>query len=145
MMISLPLLGGGWLWLRQSSFVAVQRVEVSGVHGPEAGAIDTALVAAARQMSTLDVHVGALRAATGSFPVVREVRVRPRFPHALDVEVIEQLPVAALVVDGMRTAVAADGVVLGPQLLVQQRCRASAARVSRHPASASRAQACRQR
>jgi cell division protein FtsQ len=116
-MISLPLLGGGWLWLRQSSFVAVQRVEVSGVHGPEAGAIDTALVAAARQMSTLDVHIGALRAATASFPVVREVRARPRFPHALDVEVIEQLPVAALVVNGTRTAVAADGVVLGTQLL----------------------------
>jgi cell division protein FtsQ len=116
-MIALPLLAGGWLWLRQSSFVAVQRVEVSGVHGPEAAAIDTALVAAARQMSTLDVHVGALRAATASFPVVREVRARPRFPHALDVEVIEQLPVAALVVNGSRTAVAADGVVLGTQLL----------------------------
>jgi cell division protein FtsQ len=115
--IAMPVLGGGWLWLRQSSFVAVRRVEVSGVHGPEAAAIDTALVAAARQMSTLDVHLGALRAATASFPVVREVRARPRFPHALDVEVVEQLPVAALVVNGTRTAVAADGMVLGTQLL----------------------------
>jgi cell division protein FtsQ len=116
-LIVLPVLGGGWLWLRESPFVAVQRVEISGVRGPEAAEIKTALVAAARQMSTLDVHTGALRAATASFPVVREVRALPRFPHALDVEVVEQLPVAALVVGGTRTAVAADGVVLGPALL----------------------------
>jgi cell division protein FtsQ len=115
--IALPLLGGVWLWLRQSPFVAVQRVHVSGVSGPEASAIDTALVAAARQMSTLDVHAGALRAATAAFPVVREVTAVPRFPHGLDVHVVEQLPVAALVVGGARTAVAADGVVLGPALL----------------------------
>jgi cell division protein FtsQ len=115
--IALPLLGGVWLWVRQSPFVAVQRVHVSGVSGPEASAIDTALVAAARQMSTLDVHAGALRAATAAFPVVREVTAVPRFPHGLDVHVVEQLPVAALVVGGARTAVAADGVVLGPSLL----------------------------
>jgi cell division protein FtsQ len=117
LLVALPVLGGGWLWLRQSPFVAVQRVEISGVHGPEAAGIKTALVAAARQMSTLDVHAGALRAATASFPVVREVRALPRFPHALDVEVVEQLPVAALLVGGTRTAVAADGVVLGSALL----------------------------
>jgi len=116
-LIALPVLGGSWLWLRQSPFVAVHRVEISGVHGPEAAEIKTALVAAARQMSTLDVHTGALRDATASFPVVREVRALPRFPHALEIEVVEQLPVAALVVGGTRTAVAADGVVLGPALL----------------------------
>lgn len=117
LLIALPLLGAGWLWMRHSPFVAVQHVHVSGVHGPEAAGIETALVAAARQMSTLDVHAGALRAATASFPVVREVTAVPRFPHGLKIHVIEQLPVAALVVGGARTAVAADGVVLGSALL----------------------------
>ncbi|MFI4993221.1 MAG: cell division protein FtsQ/DivIB [Solirubrobacterales bacterium] len=116
-LITLPLLTGGWLLLRNSSFVAVEHVRVSGVRGPEAQAIKTALAGTARHMSTLDVHPGALRAAVASFPVVRSVRAIPSFPHSLRIEVVEQLPVAALSVGGTRTAVAADGVVLGPALL----------------------------
>jgi len=116
-LIALPVLGGGWLWMRHSSFVAVQHVQLSGVHGPQAAAIDTALLAAAHQMSTLAVHAGALRAATAAFPEVRELTAVPRFPHGLDIHVVEQLPVAALLVGGSRTAVAGDGVVLGPALL----------------------------
>ena len=119
LLIALPLLGGGWLWLRQSSFVSVQHVQISGVHGPEAQAVETALAQAAHGMSTLDVRPGALRAAVAPFPVVRDVRAIPSFPHGLRIAVIEQLPVAALVVGGSRTAVAADGVVLGPALLSQ--------------------------
>jgi cell division protein FtsQ len=117
LLVGLALLAGGWLWLRDSPLVSVQRVQVSGVHGPEAGAIEAALVAAGRHMSTLDMHPGALRAAVAPFRVVREVRASASFPHALHIEVIEQLPVAALTVGGSRTAVAADGVVLGPGLL----------------------------
>jgi cell division protein FtsQ len=112
-----PLLVGGWMWLRESPFVAVEQVRISGVHGPEAGAIEAALTGAARHMSTLAVHDGALREATSRFVVVREVRAVPRFPHGLRIEVVEQLPVAALTVGGTRTAIAADGVVLGPALL----------------------------
>jgi len=114
---ALPLLAGGWLWLRDSSLVSVQHVQVSGVHGPDARAIEAALVGAARHMSTLDVRPGALRAAVAPFRVVREVQTSPSFPHGLRIRVIEQLPVAALTVGGERTAVAADGVVLGPALL----------------------------
>jgi len=116
-LIAVPLLGCGWLWLRQSPFVSVQRVQISGVHGPDAAAVQSALTDAARGMSTLDVHTGALLAAVAQFRVVREVRAVPRFPHSLRIEVVEQLPVAALVAGGVRTAVAADGVVLGPALL----------------------------
>src|ERR1700742_411544 len=43
MLIAMPLLGGGWLWLRQSPLVSVQHVRVSGVHGSDAGAIEAAL------------------------------------------------------------------------------------------------------
>ena len=111
------LLAGGWLWLRHSSLAAVRRVQISGVHGPEARAIDAALRTAARHMSTLDPHLGALRAAVAPFTVVRELRATASFPHSLRIHVLEQLPVAALVSGGTRTAVAADGVVLGPALL----------------------------
>jgi cell division protein FtsQ len=116
-LVSLPLLAGGWLWLRSSSLVSVEHVRVSGLHGSEAHSIETALTGAAMHMSTLDVHTGALRAAVASFPVVRSVRAIPSFPHGLRIEVVEQLPVAALTNGGTRTAVAADGVVLGPALL----------------------------
>jgi cell division septal protein FtsQ len=115
--IALPLLGGGWLALRSSPFVAVEHVRISGVHGPDTPAIDAALRSAARGMSTLDVHRAALLAAVSSFHLVREVRAYPSFPHTLRIVAIEQLPVAVLAVEGSRTAVAADGVVLGPQLL----------------------------
>jgi cell division protein FtsQ len=117
MLIAMPLLGGGWLWLRKSPFVSVRQVRITGVHGPEAQAVRAALAQAARGMSTLDVNTGALRAAVAPLLVVRAVRVVPRFPHGLRIEVSEQLPVAALTVAGVRTAVAADGVVLGSALL----------------------------
>ena len=41
--VALPLLGGGWLWLRHSSLVAVEHVTITGAHGPQAGAIEAAL------------------------------------------------------------------------------------------------------
>ncbi|MGO9320670.1 MAG: cell division protein FtsQ/DivIB [Solirubrobacteraceae bacterium] len=115
--IAMPLLGGGWLWLRKSSFVSVQQVQITGVHGPEAQAVQAALEQAAHGMSTLAVSDAALRAAVAPLRVVRSVRAIPHFPHGLRIEVSEQLPVAALTVAGVRTAVAADGVVLGPSLL----------------------------
>ncbi len=116
-LVALAALSAGWLWLRHSPLAAVEHVHLSGVHGPEAGAIEEALSAAARGMSTLAVNHAALRDAVSSFAVVREVQARPSFPHGLDIRVIEQPPVAALIVGGSRTAVAADGVVLGPELL----------------------------
>jgi cell division protein FtsQ len=117
LVIAMPLLGGSWLLLRKSSFVAVQQVQIEGVHGPDAQAVQAALTQAAHGMSTLDVSAAALRAAVAPLRVVRSLRVVPRFPHGLRIEVGEQLPVASLAVEGVHTAVAADGVVLGPQLL----------------------------
>jgi cell division protein FtsQ len=116
-LLAVVLLVGAWMWLRGSSFVAVKRVQISGVHGFDAAAIDTALTGAARHMSTMDVHSGALMAAVAPYRVVREVRLSPSFPHGLRIRVIEQPPVAALSMGGVRTAVAADGVVLGPGFL----------------------------
>src|ERR1700720_2492910 len=41
--LALALLSGGWLWLRHSSLVAVRRVQIVGLHGPQSGAIGAAL------------------------------------------------------------------------------------------------------
>lgn len=115
--LALALLGGGWLWLRQSSLVAVEHVRISGVHGPQAGPIEAALTEAARRSSTLDFDAAALRAAVARFPAVSTVRATPSFPHSLRIEVTELPPVAALLVGGTRTAIAANGAVLGTGLL----------------------------
>jgi cell division protein FtsQ len=111
--LAVPLLAGGWLWLRNSSFVSVEHVRVSGVHGANARAIEAALSNAARQMSTLDVQQGKLRAAVASYPVVGALRIHTSFPHGLSIRVIEQPPVAMLSAGGVDTAVSASGVVLG--------------------------------
>jgi cell division protein FtsQ len=116
-LIAVPLLGGGWMLLRNSPLVSVSHVRVTGVSGPQAGAIEGALDSAARHMSTLNVNVGALRAAVAPFHLVRALHVSTSFPHTLHIAVEEELPVAALQVEGTRTAVSADGVVLGPALL----------------------------
>ncbi len=116
-LVVLALLGGSWLLLRKSPLVSVEHVQIAGVQGVDAGPIDAALRGAARGMSTLNVNVGALRAAVAPYRVVRGLSVTSEFPHGLRIHVIEQLPVATLSVGGVRTAVAADGVVLGPDLL----------------------------
>src|SRR5437764_1742347 len=115
-LVCAPLLGGGWVWLRHSSLVSVQHMRLSGVSGRDAKAIRSALLRAGHGMSTLDVKQAALRAAVAGFPVVRELHASASFPHTLHVTVVEQPPVAALVSGGARTAIAADGVILGPAL-----------------------------
>jgi cell division protein FtsQ len=116
LLLTLSLLGGGWLWLRGSSLVAVEHVHISGVHGPEAIEIRAALDDSARRMTTMDFNAGALRSALASYAIVAGVQVRTSFPHTISISVSERPPVAELVAAGQRTAVAADGIVLGPAL-----------------------------
>jgi cell division protein FtsQ len=104
--------GGGWLWFRDSSVVTVSRVTVTGLEGPGAGRIRSALIAAARGMTTLDVQVSRLHTAVQPFPDVRALKVTTEFPHGLRIHVIEQTPAAVLSAAGHRLAVSADGTVL---------------------------------
>jgi cell division protein FtsQ len=86
----------GWMWLRDSSFVAVRDVQVTGITASDGDRVRAALVTAAREMTTLHVREHALREATASFTSVEDLRVKTDFPHALTIEVIERQPVAAL-------------------------------------------------
>jgi cell division protein FtsQ len=100
------------LWFRDSSFVAVQHVTVSGLTTKDAPRIRTALTAAAHDMSTLNMNQAALDSAVSGFPIVRTVVARASFPHTLQIHVIEQQPVAVLEVGGERLLLAPDGSVL---------------------------------
>ena len=63
-------------------------------------------------MTTLHVRAGDLRAAVARFPIVKSLRVHSSFPHGLRIEVVENVPVAALAGAGRPVAVAADGTLL---------------------------------
>jgi cell division protein FtsQ len=108
----LALLGGGWVWLRDSSLVAVKRVDIIGVQGADAPQIRAALRDAAHNMTTLDVRIDQLKTAVAPYPVVKDLRVTTHFPHAMRIRVIEQTAVGAIEVGGRRIAVAGDGTLL---------------------------------
>jgi cell division protein FtsQ len=105
-------LGGGWLWLRSSSVVAVKRVTVVGATGPDAKQIRAALTSAAQDMTTLDVQVSKLRLAVAPFPIVKNLEVSTLFPHGIRIRVIEQVAVATLSAGGQRISVSRDGTLL---------------------------------
>ena len=115
--LSLALLGGSWMWLRDSSLVSIEHVHIAGVHGPQAIEIRRALDAAASGMSTLHFNSAALRAAVARYPQVAAIEASASFPHSLSIGVRERHAVATLLGPGVRTAVAADGNVLGPALV----------------------------
>jgi cell division protein FtsQ len=106
------LLGGAYLWFRDSSLVAVRDVKVSGVSGADAPAIRSALTTAARNMTTLDVDMGQLRTAVKPYPDVKRLAVSAQFPHGMRIRVIEQMPVAVVIEAGQTIPVANDGTLL---------------------------------
>ena len=106
------LLGGGWLWLRDSSLVAVRHVEITGISGPDSGRIRAALTAAAHTMTTLDLQRSRLQTAVAPYPAVKSIRVATDFPHGLRIHVVEELPSAILTAGGRRILVSTDGTVL---------------------------------
>jgi cell division protein FtsQ len=110
--LALALVGGGYLWLRDSSLVAVDQVAVTGATGPDAAAIRSALTATARDMTTLHVDVQALRDAVAAYPTVKDVTATTDGMHGLRIQVAEHVPVAVADAGGAQTPIAADGTVL---------------------------------
>ena len=100
------------LWFRNSSFVAVERVTIEGVHGPEQEAVEAALSQAADDMTTLNVDEDALEAAVAGFPTVVGVDADADFPHDLALLVKERPPVLLATAGGKSLPVAGDGTVL---------------------------------
>jgi cell division protein FtsQ len=110
--VLLAIVGGVYLWLRDSSLVAVQKVRVVGVSGPDAAQIRAALATAARNMTTLDVQMAQLQSAVHPYPVVKRLDVSTQFPHGMQIRVFEKVAVATVVTGGRRTPVSSDGTIL---------------------------------
>jgi cell division protein FtsQ len=108
----LAVLAGAWVWVRDSSLVAVNHVTVTGVTGPDASRIRSVLVLSARNMTTLDVRVSQLKTAVAPYPVVKDLRVSTQFPHGMRIHVVEDLPVGAIVAGGQSIAASSDGTLL---------------------------------
>jgi cell division protein FtsQ len=108
----LGVLVASWAWLRDSRLVAVQRVTVTGVSGPDAGRVRDALESAASDMTTMHVRRDELRTAVDPFPAVLDVRPDADFPHGLRIVVRERNPVGTVVSGEQRVPVAADGTLM---------------------------------
>jgi cell division protein FtsQ len=106
------LAAGYFLWLRDSSLVAVRDVRVIGVTA-NAAEVNAALEGAAREMTTLHVRVDDLEAAVRAYPTVAEVSAEPSFPHGLTIHVTEHRPVALVDAGETEVPVAGDGTLLG--------------------------------
>ena len=106
------ILAGAFVWVRQSSLVAVQQVTVTGVRGPDAGAIRSTLVRTAESMTTMRFDRRRLDAAVAQYSFVRALRVTTHIPHRVTIAVSEEVPVAVLDAGGQRTTVSATGRLL---------------------------------
>lgn len=101
-------------WFRDSSLVAVDQVRVEGVtqEAAEGPRIREALVAAGREMTTLNVDLRRLHEAVSDYPEVARVEADADFPDSLTVRVHLRRPVARVGEGGEAVGVAADGVIL---------------------------------
>jgi len=100
------------LWFRDSSFVAVNDVQVIGLTTKDGPRIRSALAAAGEDMTTLHMRVDELEDVAAQFPVIGSIRVERDFPHGLRIAVTERRPAALVSVDGVPLPVAGDGTVL---------------------------------
>jgi cell division protein FtsQ len=110
--VCILLAAGYQFWLRDSSFVSVDEVAVTGVTTRDAERARAALKSAGYTMTTLHVDREVLEQAVAHYPVVRGLEVTTDFPHGLRIRVIEHHPVARVAVGGRELAVAGDGTLL---------------------------------
>ena len=112
LLVAVVLTAGYMLWLRDSSLVAIEKVQVSGLTTRDAPKVREALAAAARDMTTLHVDRERLLESASAWPVVNDVRVVTDFPHGVRIEAVERRPVALVSAGGERVPVSEDGTVI---------------------------------
>jgi len=100
-------------WLRDSSLVAIEDVDVVGVQSGDRAAIVGELTAVAEGMTTLHLDASELESAAAGFATVESIDVDPNFPHGLRIEVRERPPVMLVQSNDKPIPVAADGTLLG--------------------------------
>jgi cell division septal protein FtsQ len=107
--LALLLLAAAYmLWFRDSSYVQVEDVKITGTElAPD---VDSALRAAAEGQSTLNPDADALRQAVAGNPLVAGIKVDTDFPHTMLIDVQVREPVAYLDSEGV--VIAGDGTIL---------------------------------
>src|SRR6185436_2096616 len=85
LVLVLAFASGGWMWLRDSSLVAVRDVQITGVTASDGEQVRAALTSAALEMTTLHVQPQALNEATANLTSVRSLKVSSDFPHKLSI------------------------------------------------------------
>ena len=112
MLLALTGCALGWLWFRDSTFAAVERVSITGSGSSESAQVRAALADAGRGQSTLHLDRKALEEAVEPFSSVAALHVQPDFPHDLRVEVVEHEPVASVQAGGGSVPATGGGLVL---------------------------------
>jgi cell division protein FtsQ len=102
----------GWVWFRDSSFAAVERVTITGSGSSDRDQVREALETTARGMSTLHVDRQALKDVVEPYTSVAGLRIDAGFPHDLRIEVIEHEPVATVQTGGSSVPVTGGGLLL---------------------------------
>ncbi len=109
--VALIVVLGYMLWLRNSSWFAIEEVEVEGLTANQQE-ISASLAAAAKDMTTLHIRDDELRDAVAGYPTVASIKADATLLHKLRIEVTERLPVAVGEVDGRRVAISEEGFIL---------------------------------
>jgi cell division septal protein FtsQ len=96
-------------WFRDSSMVAIEKVNVTGA--AVAPGVEERLTSAATGLSTLHLDRGAIEDAVADDPSVVALKIDTDFPHGITIDVESRTP-AGWVDAGGGTLLAADGTVL---------------------------------
>ena len=111
----ITLTGAGALWFRDSSFVAVTDVQITGITASDGDRVSETLKTTAEGMTTMHLDAQALRDAVKPYSSVGDIAVKADFPHTLHIQVVERRAVAAIASDAAptkRTPVTGAGIVL---------------------------------
>jgi cell division protein FtsQ len=109
--VSVVLVAGYLLWLRNSSLFSVDEIQVEGVTANR-DQVTASLQHAAADMTTLHVRDDELRDAVSGFPTVASIRADSTLLHKLTITVTERLPIAVTKAGGESVPVSADGYLL---------------------------------
>jgi cell division protein FtsQ len=105
------LAGGAYLAARETSLFAIRTVEVRGAQPAVAAAVEREL-AALDGASLVSVSPGDVERRVEALPAVRSASIDRRFPHTIEVRVVQERPVAVVRVGEGSWLVAASGRVL---------------------------------
>ncbi|MDP9228924.1 MAG: FtsQ-type POTRA domain-containing protein [Actinomycetota bacterium] len=109
--LTLVLVLGYTLWLRDSSLFAVDEVKVEGATTNQEQ-ITAALEQTLDGMTTLHIRDDELRDAVAGFPTVASIRADASLMHSVTITITERLPVATVDAGGEQLVVSAEGYVL---------------------------------